>query len=59
MGGYIGKVTKFGLFKIIIFRSNCHFLVGGGGKRQDDLDIEIFIFRNFVYFIQKYLKLKR
>ena len=26
---YIGKVTKFGLFRIIIFRSNCHFLVGG------------------------------
>ena len=31
---YIGKVTKFGLFKIIIFRSNCHFFGrGGGGKR--------------------------
>ena len=26
---YIGKVTKFGLFRIIIFRSNCHFSVGG------------------------------
>ena len=26
---YIGKVTKFGLFKIIIFRSYCHFSVGG------------------------------
>ena len=25
---YIGKVTRFGLFRIIIFRSNCHFLVG-------------------------------
>ena len=25
---YIGKVTKFGLFRIIIFRSNCHFSVG-------------------------------
>ena len=26
---YIGKVTKFGLFRIIIFRNNCHFPVGG------------------------------
>ena len=26
---YIGKVTMFGLFRIIIFRSNCHFSVGG------------------------------
>ena len=25
----IGKVTKFELFRIIIFRSYCHFSVGG------------------------------
>ena len=30
---YIGIVTKFGLFRIIIFWSNCHFSAGGGGKR--------------------------
>ena len=28
----LGKVTKFGLFRIIIFRSNCHFSVGGRKK---------------------------
>ena len=30
---YIGKVMKFGLFKIINFRSYCHFLLEGGIKR--------------------------
>ena len=32
---YIRKVTKFGLTKIINFRSNCDFLVGGGVEKEE------------------------
>ena len=30
MGGFVIDIYKFGLFRIIIFRSNFHFLVGVG-----------------------------
>ena len=44
--GNIGKVTRVELFRIIIFRSNCHFYAGGGtgvGLRKNEFNFQVFL----------------
>ena len=41
---YIGKVMKFGLYRIIICRSNCHFSVGGA-ENAPPLQVKLFNFQ--------------